>query len=80
MTDVIVYGREGCHLCEDLEADLERLAGEHGFSIITRDVDRDPAWRARHGDRVPVVEVDGEVVCEYFLDPATLIARLESKN
>ncbi len=76
MKPVVVYDREGCHLCEDLLEDLYRLAAEHGFRVIERDVDRDPAWRERFGHRVPVVEVDDEVVCEFFLDPATLLARL----
>ncbi len=76
MSRVVVYSREGCHLCEDLLTDLRELGAEHGFVFEQRDVDSNPAWRARFDRRVPVVEVDDEVVCEYFLDPATLLARL----
>lgn len=77
MMTVIVYSRYGCHLCEDLLEDLESLADEHGFGIEVRDVDSHCEWLQKYHTRVPVVEVDGEFVCEYFLDPATLLARLE---
>ena len=76
MKAVIVYSRHGCHLCEDLLEDLESLADEHGFSIEVRDVDSDSEWLRQYHARVPVVEVDDEFVCEYFLDPATLLTRL----
>lgn len=76
MTTVVVYSRDGCHLCEDLVADLAVIADEHGFAVEVRDIDDDPELKARYHARVPVVEHDGEVICEYFLDPAAVRARL----
>lgn len=76
MTTVVVYSRDGCHLCEDLVADLSVMAAEHGFAVEVRDIDDDPELKARYHARVPVVEYEGEVVCEHFLDPAALRTRL----
>jgi hypothetical protein len=77
MSVVVVYSREGCHLCEDLLDDLAVLGRQHGFAIEVRDVDADPALRSRYHTRVPVVECEDEFVCEYFLDPEALLARLD---
>lgn len=76
MTRVIVYSREGCHLCEDLLEHMARLAATHAFEYQVRDIDREPALRERYHARVPVVACDGEEVCEFFLDQAGLLARL----
>jgi glutaredoxin len=73
---VVVYSRDGCTLCEDLLDHLDALAPEHGFDYELRDVDARPDWQADYGSRVPLVLVDGEAVCQYFLDQAGLLARL----
>jgi glutaredoxin len=53
----VVYTRQGCHLCEDARAMLQA----EGFRVREVDVDGDPALRERHGECVPVVEIDGKV-------------------
>jgi glutaredoxin len=80
MNQVTVYSREGCHLCEDLLADLRELAAEHAFEIDVRDVDSKTEWRERYDARVPVVECGGKFVCEYFLDKETLLSSLTDRN
>ena len=57
---VTLITRTGCHLCQDAEATLRRLAGELGFGYRELDVDADPARRAEYSDRVPVILVDGK--------------------
>ena len=61
MTDarrVIVYSRQGCHLCELLIEQLLPLT--RGSAIVeVIDVDRDAQLALAYGTRVPVVEVDG---------------------
>ncbi|WAX55565.1 glutaredoxin family protein [Jatrophihabitans cynanchi] len=58
--EVTLITRTGCHLCQDAEATLRRLAGELGFGYRELDVDADPARRAEYSDRVPVILVDGK--------------------
>ena len=37
----------------------------------------DPVLHARYGERIPVVAVDGEELCELFVDPAAVRNRLD---
>ena len=62
-----VYSRRGCHLCEVLiEALLPLVQGV--FDVEVRDVDARPDWRKSYDLRVPVVEFNGRVICQYELD------------
>lgn len=78
MTDaplLVVYSRQGCHLCEILLEEL--LAMTRGRAAVeVRDVDTRDDWRRRYGTRVPVVEHQGRPVCELRLDPAAVRAAL----
>jgi hypothetical protein len=50
-TALILYGTEGCHLCDEAEA-LLRQAGLHWESV---DIAEDDALLARYGTRIPVL-------------------------
>jgi hypothetical protein len=57
--DIVLYGRDGCHLCELARADVARIAADLKVPWQEVDVDTDPDLRAEYGDRVPVITVDG---------------------
>jgi glutaredoxin len=59
--EVVLYTRQGCHLCEDALRPLEAARGRYGFRLVIRDVDTDSGWKESHGEWVPVVAVDGKV-------------------
>lgn len=54
--NIVVYTREGCHLCDDAIALLRR----HGQEPSLVDIDADPELRERYNLCVPVVEIDGK--------------------
>ena len=56
MPNVILYTRQGCHLCEEALGVLK----EHGLAPRLVDIDADPAIRERYNECVPVVEIDGK--------------------
>jgi glutaredoxin len=56
---VTLITRVGCHLCEQAEATLRRLAGELGYAYTEVDVDGNPALLDEYSDRVPVILIDG---------------------
>jgi glutaredoxin len=56
-SSVVLYTREGCHLCDEA---LELLRG-HGIEPRLVDIDGDPDLRAQFDTCVPVVEVDGRI-------------------
>ena len=72
----VVYTRRGCHLCEVLVEQLLEVLGE-GTTPELRDIDTKPEWRREFDTRVPVLEYNGEWVCDYQLDVERLRALLE---
>ena len=67
MRALILYSRPGCHLCEDVAAQLEPLLrGRATLEIV--DVDSSVALERRYGLRIPVL-VDGDLeLSSYPLD------------
>lgn len=61
--EVVLFGKEGCHLCDAVEAEIRALK-EVGFALTVVDIDRNPASLARYLIRVPVVTVGGREVFE----------------
>jgi len=79
MTQVVVYSRPGCHLCEEALAAIVSLHREgYRFELHEIDIESDDALLRDHLERIPVVEVDGELVSELVLDQAGLRARLDT--
>ena len=57
-------------------AALIALQPRHGFSLEVVDVDADPELEARYDLLVPVLTVNGDEICHYFLDGERLAATL----
>jgi glutaredoxin len=57
---VVMYTRRGCCLCDDAKQLLEELASVCSFQLQFVDIDSDPEMVKRHGERVPVIEIDGK--------------------
>ena len=68
MHDVVVYSREGCHLCNIVKETLAELAGDADFEWREVDIDGDPALRERFNEEVPVVFIDGRKAFKYRMD------------
>jgi glutaredoxin len=56
MSELVVYTREGCHLCVEAIADLRGLQAELGFALRECDIDRDEALQRAYFERIPVDE------------------------
>ncbi|MCP5157575.1 MAG: glutaredoxin family protein [Ectothiorhodospiraceae bacterium] len=65
---LVLYGRAECHLCVEMWAELEAARARHAADLSWVEVDDDPAIAERYGPRVPVLVLDEEEVCHYFLD------------
>ena len=65
--------RRDCELCEQMLAALAALGARVPLPPIeVLDVDADPLLQRRHGLDVPVLLLDGTVVCRHRLDGAEL--------
>jgi hypothetical protein len=62
-----LYSRPGCHLCEELEAELAPLiAGRAVVDVV--DISDDPGLERRYGLRIPVLADGDEELSGFPLD------------
>jgi glutaredoxin len=74
---VRLYARPDCHLCDEARRrllDLQRDGVD--FELEEVNIETDEQLHAGYLERIPVVELEGEIVSELFLDPDGLRARL----
>lgn len=50
---VVLYSKDGCHLCDDARAMLDALNCSY-----------EVAYDSRFDERIPVIEIDGRIVTE----------------
>lgn len=80
MPGLTLLSRPGCGLCETLLEELGQLAATMPLPPLTvLDVDDDPVLARRHGLDIPVLLLDGAVVCRHRLDRAELIRLLRPR-
>ena len=77
MSTVVLYGREGCCLCDDAREVLERVRRRRPFDFQERDIDRDEALLRAYLERIPVVTIDGVEAFELFVDESELERRID---
>lgn len=76
---VTLYGRQGCHLCDDARAVIEAVCAELGESWTEVDVDDDPALLDRYSEEIPVTLVDGRQHDFWRVDPDRLRTALRAR-
>jgi hypothetical protein len=76
--EVVLYGRSGCHLCDDARAVLERVRAELPFALVERDIEADDGLLRAYLERIPVVALDGEELFDFFVDERELRRRLSA--
>lgn len=71
---LLLYGTEGCHLCEDAARMVHDALSEYEITVQEVDIVDDNALLNRYGQRIPVIKRVGglEEVCWPF-DHADLV-------
>jgi len=63
LPDLVLYGRPGCHLCDETRTILQALlseredAGLPTTALVERDIEADPGLHSRFLTTIPVVEI-----------------------
>lgn len=65
---VILYSRDGCHLCEEVEQILAKLQHCAEFNVTTVKIDSDSDLLARFKDEIPVVFIGGRKAFKFKID------------
>jgi glutaredoxin len=74
---VTLYGKPGCHLCDDAREAVARVRERRPFELREVDVTLDPALHREYGERIPVLAVNGEELFEFVVEEAVLVERLD---
>jgi len=79
VSQVTVYSRPGCHLCEEAIAALVELHAEgYRFELREVDIESEELLFKRLLEKIPVVEIDGVVVSELIVDEAAVRGALKA--
>jgi len=71
---LVVISREGCGLCDEMLHELAQLERAQSIPAVTVvDVDSDPELVRQFGLKVPVLLLDGSVICHYTLNSQELL-------
>jgi hypothetical protein len=74
----VLYSRSNCPLCESMEDELSPFIDKYKIAIRRQYIDNEPELVEQYGDKVPVLTLDNEILCEYFLDPDRLLRVIEN--
>jgi glutaredoxin len=75
---VTLYGRPGCHLCDEARAVVEQAATRTRFELREVDIESDDEIFKAMLERIPVVAIDDVEHAELFVDLEALVAALSS--
>ena len=78
---VTLYGRPGCHLCEEMKATIERAVERSALEARIEEIDisTDADLEARYGTDIPVLLVDGKKAAKYRISEFELARLLRSR-
>jgi glutaredoxin len=76
---VTLYGKPGCHLCDDARAVVEAVCAELGEAFEEVDITTSAELISRYGEEIPVTLVDGAQHDFWRVDPARLRAALSRR-
>jgi glutaredoxin len=78
VTHVVLYGKAGCHLCDEARDVVAAVREQHPFELEEVDVSTDPELHDLYGERIPVLALDGDELFEFHVDADEFARRLQS--
>ncbi len=76
MTEVIVYSKPGCCLCDDVKERLEVLQRSRTFSLRVVNILEDPQAYEKFTEEIPVVFINGKKAFKYYLNEQQFLKKL----
>jgi glutaredoxin len=76
---VTLYGRDGCHLCDEARAAIVSIAAKlDRVELREVDIEADDRLLRAYLERIPVVELDGREVSELEFDGDAFVRALHT--
>ncbi len=60
-TNVTIYSRHGCHLCDVMKEEVLQIQKDLEFTIEIIYIDKNIELEEKYGEQVPVILIDGEI-------------------
>ena len=60
-----LYSRPGCHLCDEMQAVVDRLGSRVPLELNVVDISTDPMLEKQFGAEIPVLLVDGRKAAKF---------------
>ena len=76
MTEVLLYSKPGCCLCDEVKARLGALRSTHPFAFREVNILEDAAAFEQFHDQIPAVFIDGRKAFKYHFDEKKFLRRL----
>jgi hypothetical protein len=73
---VVLYGKPGCHLCEDMHAQLRHALRGTGISVAERNIASNLDDFVRYQNDIPVLAIDGREVARHRITEEALVSAL----
>jgi glutaredoxin len=80
MHDVVVYSRQGCHLCDVVKETLVQAQRDADFRWREVDIDGDCQLQEKFNLEVPVVFIDGRKAFKYRMDRDKFLKALAGRS
>lgn len=68
-SEVTIYTRPGCHLCEEAKAAINASGCDGEFILTEVNIDEDRLLREQYGHDIPVILINGVKVFKHRVDP-----------
>jgi len=77
MTEIVIYSKPGCHLCEDAKLILAKVGQDCPFRLVEVDILQDPLLEKEFGYDIPVIFINGRKAFKHRLTEQALRQKLD---
>jgi glutaredoxin len=78
--EVVLYGRPGCHLCDEARAVIRRVGATHPFALSEHNIEESDELLRAYLERIPVICIDGVETFELFVDEHRFAAAVAAER
>jgi len=79
LTNLTIYSRPGCHLCDEMKAVVRRVSASVPVSLEEIDISGHAELERLYGLEIPVLLADGKKVAKYRIGEAELLRILKGR-
>ncbi len=80
MTNITLFSKRGCHLCEIAKEKLLEIRKEISFDLSEVDIEKNEEIFEKYKYLIPVIEMDGKIVSNYRVNEDELKTFLISQS